>query len=70
MSSAEDTNGTWNDVGSTRGERKHLLSVQADEEELEDVGDVVIHRDSRQGSQVNNVLLRDISKLKIHLNTK
>ena len=70
MSSAEDTNGTWNDVGSTRGERKHLLSVQADEEELEDIGDVVIHRDNRQGSQVNSILLRDISKLKIHLNTK
>ena len=44
-----------NEEGSTRGERKHLLSVQAGEageEELENVGEVMIQQnENRQGFQ-------------------
>lgn len=39
-----------NETESTREERKHLLSVQAQDEELETVGDVIVQRVERKGS--------------------
>lgn len=39
-----------NEVNATRDERKHLLSVQSDGEELENVGEVCIQQGGRKGS--------------------
>ena len=41
-----------NETDSTNDERKHLLSVQSQDEELENVGDVIIKGPERKGWQL------------------